>query len=186
MRPTCRPWKRGRERVRWHHARPVRDGTAADPTAAKGVEKGRLTTSIAKHRIEAGGSRRLHQIASILSHARQRGLVPTNTGNIDNQPATSQSSQKNPLIIEMGAERGMTGRCHICLRKNIEMCTAGQSSLSARRPTVGRRHRLCVWTTGVFLAERSGMRGKAKTKVRAARGQSAADECLRLTWCTSI
>ena len=112
--------------------------------------------------------------------------MPTNTGNIDNQPATSQSSQKNPLIIEMGSGRGTTGRCHTCLRKNIEICTAGQSSLSACRPAVGRRRRLCVWTTSVFLVERAGMRGKAKTKVRAARGQPAADECLRLTWCTWI
>ena len=102
---------------RLHRARPDRDGAVADPTARKGVEKGRLITSIAKHRIKTGGSRNLHQIASTLGHTRQRGLVSTNTGNIDNHPATNQSLEKNPLIIEMGAGRGMTGRCHTCLRK---------------------------------------------------------------------
>ena len=121
--------------------RPGGDGTVVDPTASKSVEKGRLTTSIAKHRIKAGGPRHLRQIASILGHARQRGLVPTNTANIDNQPVTNQLSEKNPLIIEMGAGRGMTGRFHTaCPRKKIEICAADQiSSLSARRPGVERR-----------------------------------------------
>eukprot|EP00956_Cyclotella_meneghiniana_P033199 scaffold94344_cov64-Cyclotella_meneghiniana.AAC.2 len=56
---------------------------------------GRLSESIARHRIKAGGTRHLHQIASILGHLR------------DNRLLTSTSNTMN--VIEMGAGRGMLG-----------------------------------------------------------------------------
>ncbi|KAL3781193.1 hypothetical protein ACHAW5_007005 [Stephanodiscus triporus] len=110
---------------------------------------GQLTSAITKHRVNAGGPRHLHQIASILGHARCEGLISTTK-------AEKAETVNNPLIVEMGAGRGMTG-----------LVVAG--SMAANTSS---RVSLC-------LVERSGTRRKAETRVRSAEGYSTED-CLRL------
>lgn len=119
---------------------------------------GRLTNAITKHRIKAGGAKHLHQIASILGHVRQKGFMST----------MNESETKNsPLIIEMGAGRGMTG---------LIVAGAMAASLAQHANPSTKKVRLC-------LVERSGTRGKAETKVRTASERttdSKEDDCLRL------
>lgn len=56
-----------------------------------------LANDISKHKINVGGPRHLHQIASILGHVRQKSVIE----------ATVQDREYN--VIEMGAGRGMLG-----------------------------------------------------------------------------
>jgi tRNA:m4X modification enzyme len=119
------------------------------------VRPGRLTTTIAKHNINAGGSRHLRQIASILGHVRCKGLISTKTEEDD------KTRNVNPLIIEVGAGRGMTG-----------LIVAGAMAASLDITNSSSRVNLC-------LVEKSGTRRKAERKTRSANGYSAED-CLRL------
>ncbi|KAL9190192.1 hypothetical protein ACHAXT_007403 [Thalassiosira profunda] len=109
---------------------------------------GKLTDAIARHKVKAGGPRHLQQIASILGHVRQNELIP----------ASACEAGSKPLVIEMGAGRGMTG-----------LVVAGATAVSAGRVM------LC-------LVEKAGTRRKAETKARIAayRGDHAKEECLRL------
>jgi tRNA:m4X modification enzyme len=59
---------------------------------------GQLSKAIKRHRIKAGGPRHVHQIASILGHMRQTGLLDTD--------ATISMTMN---VVEMGAGRGMLG-----------------------------------------------------------------------------
>ena len=121
----------------------------------------KLTDAIDKHKVRAGGPRHLQQISSILGHVRQKGLMDT----------TQKSENHNPLVIEMGAGRGMTG-----------LIVAGAMGASldqddATHPT----------KVNLVLVERSGTRGKAEGRVRAAeRGKYSKDDCLRLDLVESI
>ena len=130
---------------------------------------GRLTSTIARHRVSAGGPRHLRQIASILGHARREGLISTTktktTTTTTNEAGTTAETADAtyPLIVEMGAGRGMTGLV-------VAGAMAASSSLSSKSSS--RRVSLC-------LVERSGTRRKAETRVRTAEGYSARD-CLRL------
>ncbi|KAL7531202.1 hypothetical protein ACHAXR_010144, partial [Thalassiosira sp. AJA248-18] len=140
------------------HCQPcAHDGERVENKVEEGTQSntGRLTHSIAKHRIRAGGPRHLHQIASILGHVRQNGLISTNKSESDN----------SPLIVEMGAGRGMTGL--------IVAGATGASLNHINNPTA--KVKLC-------LVERSGTRGKAENKIRAAEGSTtqSKDDCLRL------
>jgi len=121
-------------------------------TCVKANNAGRLTHAISKHRIKAGGPRHLHQIASILGHIRREGLFPTK----------KSTSSSNPLIVEMGAGRGMTG-----------LVVAGSVAASLGHINSSAKVRLC-------LVERSGTRGKAETRVRTAEGKHSKGDCLRL------
>ncbi|KAL7454652.1 hypothetical protein ACHAWC_006273 [Mediolabrus comicus] len=112
-----------------------------------------IANDISKHRIKAGGPRHLHQIASILGHVRQNGLIATN----DN---TEQA-----VIVEMGAGRGMLG-----------LVIASAIGAAQVESTSSSKVKLC-------LVERSGTRGKAETKIRTAVGstmQNNSDDNLRL------
>lgn len=120
------------------------------------VEEGAsLADAINKCRIRAGGSRHQHQIASILGHIRQKGLMET-----------KQSEAKDSLVIEMGAGRGITGlvvagAMGASLGKHADINSSGKV-------------KLC-------LVEKSGTRGKAENRVRAAeRDKHSKDDCLRL------
>ena len=112
------------------------------------VEEGssgdKLTNAISRNRIRAGGPKHIHQIASILGHVRKRGMISTSTN--------------PPLIVELGAGRGMTG-----------LIVTGAAAANSSQKVA-----LC-------LVERSGSRGKAETRARtAAEGKQSADDCLRL------
>ncbi|KAL3823635.1 hypothetical protein ACHAXA_005616 [Cyclostephanos tholiformis] len=126
---------------------------AGDNKTIEKKELGRLTSTITKHRVNAGGPRHLRQIASILGHARREGLISTTE-------AGKAKTMSNPLIVEMGAGRGMTG-----------LVIAGAMAASFDDDT-STRVSLC-------LVERSGTRRKAETRVRTAEGYSTED-CLRL------
>jgi len=123
------------------------EGTATDTKASTG----RLTNAVTNQRIKAGGPRHLRQIASILGHVRQNGLISTNESETDN----------NPLIVEMGAGRGMTG-----------LIVAGAMGASVGQVNSSTKVKLC-------LVERCGTRKKAETSVRSADKRSK-DDCLRL------
>ncbi|KAL7547008.1 hypothetical protein ACHAWF_010330 [Thalassiosira exigua] len=115
---------------------------------------GRLTCAITKHHIKAGGPRHVRQIASILGHVRQQGLLTTNK---------SEAGSSPPLVCEMGAGRGMTG---------LVVASAMGASLSGDGSSE---------KVGLYLIERSGTRGKAETKIRtAAKSGNSAGDCLRL------
>lgn len=131
--------------------------SAAEVQSKETSVPGRLTTTIANHNINAGGSRHLRQIASILGHARCKGLIST-------KKKTEEGDKKeiNPLIIEVGAGRGMTG---------LIVAGAMAASLDVTNSSSSRVN-LC-------LVEKSGTRRKAERKTRSAVGYSAAD-CLRL------
>lgn len=117
---------------------------------------GRLTTTIVNHNINAGGPRHLRQIASILGHARRQGLITTK------KTEEGDEEEINPLIIEVGAGRGMTG-----------LIVAGAMAASFDfTNSSSSRVNLC-------LVEKSGTRRKAERKTRSAEGYSAED-CLRL------
>jgi len=116
------------------------------------IDVGKLTKAITKHRIKAGGPRHLRQIASILGHARQSGLIST----------TKSGDNKNPLIVEMGAGRGMTG---LVVAGAVGALT-GQMNPSPR--------------VSLSLIERAGTRAKAETKIRTSEGRHAKDDFLRL------
>ncbi len=124
-----------------------------DNQAIDKKDLGRLTSIITKHRVNAGGPRHLRQIASILGHARRVGLISTTE-------AGKADAMNSPLIVEMGAGRGMTG---------LVVAGAMAASLDADTST---RVSLC-------LVERSGTRRKAERKIRTAEGYSTGD-CLRL------
>jgi tRNA:m4X modification enzyme len=121
------------------------------------VRPGRLTTTIAKHNINAGGSRHLRQIASILGHVRCKGLISTTKKTEEGD----KTRNVNPLIIEVGAGRGMTG-----------LIVAGAMAESLDCTNSSSRVNLC-------LVEKSGTRRKAERKTRSADGYSAED-CIRL------
>ena len=121
---------------------------------------GRLTRAISKHRIKAGGPRHLRQIASILGHVRQKGLIASKE---------QQSEAKgSPLIVEMGAGRGMTGLV-------VAGATAASVNNVSSSNSFSTRVKLC-------LVERAGTRAKAETKIRTADGKKSDSEkdCLRL------
>lgn len=140
------------------------EGTSINIPADTGEQKvsasakpGRLTKAISEHRIRTGGPRHLHQIASILGHVRQSGLLTTDD-------KTGSIYGKNPLIIEMGAGRGMTG-----------LVVAG-----AMAATYG-NHVDTPPVVNLSLVERAGTRGKAETKIRRFEDtKQPKDDCLRL------
>ena len=112
-----------------------------------------IANDISKHRIKAGGTRHLHQIASILGHVRQNGLIASN------------DNTEQPVIVEMGAGRGMLG-----------LVIAGAIGAAQTESTPSSKVKL-------YLVERAGTRGKAETKIRTAVGstiQNKSDDNLRL------
>jgi tRNA:m4X modification enzyme len=130
--------------------------SAAEVQSKETSLPGRLTSTIAKHNINAGGPRHLRQIASILGHARCKGLISTK------KTEEGDNEEINPLIIEVGAGRGMTG---------LIVAGAMAASLNVTNSSSSRVN-LC-------LIEKSGTRRKAERKTRSADGYSAED-CLRL------
>ncbi len=151
-------------------------GGGDDREANRTSGPGRLTSTIARHRVSAGGPRHLRQIASILGHARREGLISTTTTTktttktkTTKEAGTAETADATqyPLIVEMGAGRGMTG-----------LVVAGAMAAASYLPSSdggappSSRVSLC-------LVERSGTRRKAETRVRTAEGYSARD-CLRL------
>ncbi len=129
-------------RSRDHEANPNLDEVEAKP--------GRLSLAITKHRIRAGGPRHLRQIASILGHVRREGLIAEKNA----------ESEKESLVVEMGAGRGMTG-----------LVVAG--AMGASMQSENAKVQLC-------LVERAGTRGKAESRVRMSKGTQLKDDCLRL------
>ena len=112
---------------------------------------GRLTEAIAKHNIRAGGPRHLHQIASILGHIRQNGMI------------SSETSSSSPLVIEMGAGRGMTG-----------LVVSGAMGSSLKQAGSLAKVNLCI-------VERAGTRGKAETRIRnTEKNKYSDDDLMRL------
>jgi len=103
---------------------------------SKDDKVGRLTAAIKRHNIRAGGPRHLHQIASILGHVRQNGII------------SSKTTSSSPLVIEMGAGRGMTG-----------LVVAGAMGSSLKQAGSSAKVNLCI-------VERAGTRGKAETRIR--------------------
>ena len=112
---------------------------------------GRLTEAIARHNIRAGGPRHLHQIASILGHVRQNGMI------------SSETSSSSPLVIEMGAGRGMTG-----------LVVSGAMGSSLKQAGSTAKVNLCI-------VEKAGTRGKAETRIRnTEKNKYADDDLIRL------
>lgn len=114
---------------------------------------GRLSDAIALHRIKAGGPRHLHQIASILGHLRENGLLTNEVtlhNNDNNKLDFSKASTPAINVIEMGAGRGMLG-----------LVVAGAIGASSVDPNPSSKVQL-------FLVDRSGSRAKAETKIRKA------------------
>jgi tRNA:m4X modification enzyme len=113
---------------------------------------GRLSDAIACHRIKAGGPRHLHQIASILGHLRENGLLTNEVAlhNKNNGKDFSTASTPSINVIEMGAGRGMLG-----------LVVAGAIGASSVEPNPSSKVQL-------FLVDRSGSRAKAETKIRKA------------------
>jgi len=120
-------------------------------TATK-TTTGKLTNAITKHKVNAGGPRHLKQIASILGHVRQNGLISTNSDN-----------ENTPLIIEMGAGRGMTG---------LVVAGAAGAALGNATPSAKK--------VKLVLVEKSGTRANAETSIRNAEGNGSKEDCLRL------
>jgi tRNA:m4X modification enzyme len=117
-------------------------------SAEEGIAK-----DIAKHQIKTGGPRHLHQLQSILGHARQNGLIA----------AVDDEREGENVVIEMGAGRGMLG---LVIASAIGAAQTKDSSSNVK----------------LYLVERSGTRGKAETKIRTAAGDTLKnnDDCLRL------
>ena len=98
---------------------------------------GRLSEAIRRHRIKAGGPRHIHQIASILGHLRECGLL------LD-RASTNDTPIKSMNVVEMGAGRGMLG-----------LVVAGAAASSSPSSKVQ-----------LHLVDRSGSRAKAETRIR--------------------
>jgi len=112
------------------------DLSKTEESSSEDGKEVRLTAAIKRHHIRAGGPRHLHQIASILGHVRQNGMI------------SSESSSSSPLVIEMGAGRGMTG-----------LVVAGSMGSSLKQAGSSAKVNLCI-------IERAGTRGKAETRIR--------------------
>lgn len=125
-----------------------------DKGASTPKNTGRLTQAVRSARVKAGGDRHLRQIASILGHVRQNGLLST---------TNKSETHNNPLIVEMGAGRGMTG-----------LIVAGAMGASLSNTDPSAKVNLC-------LVDMAGSRAKAETRVRTAKsGGKSKDHCLRL------
>eukprot|EP01082_Thalassiosira_pseudonana_P010577 g9329.t1 g9329 contig36:346158-347936(+) len=125
-------------------------------------QAGRLTSAITKYRIKAGGSRHLHQIASILGHLRQKGLIDR------------ENTQPQRTVLEMGAGRGMLG-----------LVVAGAMGASIKSELESKVKLCLVERTG----SRAKAETKIRTAIKDAQRKenttskpdnSTTDECLRL------
>ena len=122
------------------------DLSKIEESSSEDGKEGRLTAAIKRHHIRAGGPRHLHQIASILGHVRQKGMI------------SSENSSSSPLVIEMGAGRGMTG-----------LVVAGAMGSSLKQAGSSAKVNLCI-------VERAGTRGKAETRIRNTEENKYADD----------
>ena len=140
---------------------------------------GRLTNTLSKHRVKAGGPRHVQQIASILGHLRSSKLIPTKTTHhseigkckhLDIEHVNQKSLEPETTVIEMGAGRGMLGlvvagaMAYSCGNTAIQ----DQQSVSHTEVLVNPSSHELLPTVKLVLVERAGTRAKAETKIRKA------------------
>jgi len=99
-----------------------------------------LQSTVSAQKIRAGGPKHLRQIGSLVGHLRQQQLLPSISGEYDNE----RSEQIIDTVLEMGAGRGMTG-----------LVAAGVLSASQDGAKL-------------IMVERAGTRGKGDTTIRRA------------------
>jgi tRNA:m4X modification enzyme len=132
-----------------------------------------LCESVAAYRIKSGGTRHLHQQASLTGHLRQIGALGSSTNIVCLPTSTGQDQQPQPpppprTFLEVGAGRGMMG----LVAAGVEAAWVDRHHAAAAAVKSIKAEAECS-ATRLILVERAGSRGKADTVLRQASSNAA-------------